>query len=159
MKHNENYKDVEMDKAEFDRWPSTFIAETLLNGMGRVVDSSIKDNTKSGVATEDLDSSEIVGNILRTVSGIVDVNNVLEPYETGMLSDLTSLTENVMINIVTGITINNHSKDMSCFTAAFPTLSPYGTGNHKDDRRLVPLSLSNWVQLLLSNSSRYTFLY
>jgi len=111
MKHNKNYKSVEMDKAEFDRWPSTFIAENLLNGMGRVINSSMEDNAKSG-ATEDLDSSEIVGDIPRTVSGIVDVNNVLEPYETGMLSDLTSLTENVTINVVTGNTINNHSRDL-----------------------------------------------
>ena len=158
MKHNKNYKSVEMDKAEFDRWPSTFIAENLLNGMGRVINSSMEDNAKSG-ATEDLDSSEIVGDIPRTVSGIVDVNNVLEPYETGMLSDLTSLTENVTINVVTGNTINNHSRDLSYFTAVFPTLFPYGTGNHKDEHLTVPLSLSNWVQLLLRNSSRYLFLY
>jgi hypothetical protein len=159
MKHNEDYKDVEMDKAEFDRWPSTFIAQNLLNGMGHVMDSSLDDAARSGVATEDLDSSDVVGDMPRTVSGIVDVNNALEPYEIATLNSLTSLTENITINVVTGNTIKSHSNDLSYFTAAFPTLFPYGTGKHKDDRRTVPLSLSNWVRLLLRNSSRYLSLY
>jgi hypothetical protein len=50
MEHNEDYRDVEMDKAEFDRWPSTFIAENLINGMGHVINNSLEEAIRSGVA-------------------------------------------------------------------------------------------------------------
>ena len=72
-----------------------------------------------------------------------------------MLDDLTSFTENVTMNVVTRNTIKNHFDDFSYFIAAFPTFFLYGTGKHKYDRCTVPLLLSNWVSLLLYNSSKY----
>ena len=76
-----------------------------------------------------------------------------------MLNDLTTLTENLTINVVTVNLIKNHSDDPSYFTAAFPTLFSYGTGKHKNNLREVALPLSDWVQLLFCDSSRYAYGY
>ena len=161
IENNDDYKDVNIDKEEFSKWPPVFVAENLLDSMGRVMDPSVEDATRSGVATDDPDSSEIQGDLPVTTSGIIDVDNSLEPHEIVKLDTLKSLSENAMINVVTGNMIKNHTDDPSYFTSAFPVLFPYGTGKHnyKDERRTVPLSLSDWVRLLLRHSSRYSPTY
>ena len=155
IENNEDYKDVEIDKVEFPTWPPVFVTENLLNSMAQVMDPSLEDATRSGIATDDLDSGEIHGNLPVTTSGIIDVDNCLEPLEIAKLDTLKSLSENATINVVTGNTIANHTDDPLYFTSAFPLLFPYGAGKHKDERRMISLSFSDWVRLLLRNSSRY----
>ena len=156
IENNEDYKNVDIDRAEFPKWPPVFVADNLLVSMGRVSDVSSEGTTRSGAAADDPDSSEIDGDLPVTTSGIVDVDNSLEPNEIAKLDALKSLSENAAINVVPGNTIKNHTDDPSYFTSAFPTLFPYGVGKHNDDRRMVPLPLSDWVHLLLRNSSRYS---
>ena len=191
IKNNRDYKDVDIDREEFSKWPPVFVADALLESMGRVMDPSPEDATRSGVATDDPDSSEIHGDLPVTTSCIVDVNNLFAPHQLAKLETLKSLSENAVmlnrhpdnrgpsasepnddiaesdgavvdslsenatINVVTGNAIKNYEDDPSYFTSAFPVLFPYGTGGHKDQHRTVPLSLSDWVRLLLRHSSRY----
>ena len=62
-----------------------------------------------------------------------------------------------MINVLTGNNILNEETLPSYFSSAFPTIFPWGTGKHLDNRRTGEsrLDLKRWMQLLLKNSSRY----
>src|SRR5437762_11313502 len=122
--------------------------------MGRVADISAEDASRSGFAVEDLDTAEYEGNLLTTISALLDVNNVSVPPQVSTLNALASLKAEVTVNVVTGNKIINDYEDETFFTSAFPTLFPYGVGKHTDFRRNVQLSLGQWAQLMLKHSSR-----
>jgi hypothetical protein len=155
--NHEDYKNVRIDVEELDRWPSVFITETLLSNIGRVRSGSPEDAERDGFATEDIDTADFAGDIPITSSAVVDTNNISRPRNIMTLERLESLSENVSINVVPGTSILEQYETPSYFTSAFPTLFPWGTGKHKDDRRTSDghrLSLRKWTDLLLRNSSR-----
>jgi hypothetical protein len=113
-----------------------------------------------GVATDDLDSSDINGDLPMTMTGIFDINRVSQSTQLDALQHISLWKDDKMINILTGNKILSEENLASYFTSAFPTLFPWGTGKHIDDRRpqeprTEKLFLKTWVQLLLKNSSRY----
>jgi hypothetical protein len=132
-----------------------------MDSMSYVADPSAEDASRSGFATEDLDSAEIEGDIPLTVSGMVDVNNTTTSPNVTTLLRVAQIVESVphsrpkvTIN-VTGSSILDDRYDPTYFTSAFPTLFPYGTGKHLDKRRSKELSLQLWIELLLKHASRY----
>ena len=127
----------------------------LLDSMGRVADISAEDASRSGFATEDLDTAEYEGDLPTTTSALLDINNVSVPPQVSTLNGLASLKAEVTVNVVTGNRIINDCEDETFFTSAFPTLFPYGSGKHVDFRRNVQLSLGQWAELMLKHSSRY----
>jgi len=164
IQNDEDYKDVTIDRSLFERWPPVWVADDLLNFAGGLPleNGSDEENTRMGVATEDVDTLEINGDLPFTASGIVDVNGVSQPSQLNSLQQISLWKSDKVINVLTGNKILNESNLPSYFTSAFPTLFPWGTGKHIDDRRLqdpkTRLDLKKWIQLLLRNSSRYYFL-
>ena len=154
--HHEDYCNVTIDNAELDKWPSVFITECLLKSIGRVRSGAAEDASRDGFATEDLDTEEFQGDIPNTVSGILDVNNTTHQRHLHILRNLEALSANITINVVAGNEILQQYNDSTYFTSAFPTLFPWGTGKHLDERRKgeAKLTLKKWTQLLLRNSSR-----
>jgi hypothetical protein len=154
--HNhDDYRHVTIDE---DRWASsesTVVVTELLDSMGRVADISAEDASRSGFATEDLDTAEYEGDLPTTTSALLDINNVSVPPQVGTINGLASLKAEVTVNVVTGNRIINDYEDETFFTSAFPTLFPYGSGKHVDFRRNVQLSLGQWAELMLKHSSRY----
>lgn len=161
IQNNEDYKDVTVDRSVFEHWPPVWVADDLLNLAGGLPleNGSDEENARMGVATEDVDTPEINGDLPFTASGIVDVNSVSQPSQLNSLQQISLWKSDKVINVVTGNKILNESNLPSYFTSAFPTLFPWGTGKHIDDRRLqdpkTQLDLKKWIQLLLRNSSRY----
>ena len=154
--HNhDDYRHVTIDEERWASSESTIVATELLDGMGRVGDITAEDASRSGFATEDLDTAEYEGDLPTTTSALLDVNNVSVPPQVSTLNALASLKAEVTVNVVTGNKIINDYEDESFFTSAFPTLFPYGVGKHTDFRRDVQLSLGQWAQLMLKHSSRY----
>ena len=156
--NHEDYKSVSIDTQELDRWPSVFITEALLQDMGRVRSGSPEDAERDGFATEDIDTDQFSGDIPITSSAVIDTNNISRPRNLMMLEKLESLSKNVRINVVPGNSVLEEYDAPFYFTSAFPTLFPWGTGKHKDDRRSSDsrrLSLKKWTELLLRDSSRY----
>ena len=127
----------------------------LLDSMGCISDPIAEDTSKSGFATEDPDAAGVQGDIPLTVSGMLDVNNITQPPAAAILSHLADLTRQIMMNIVIGQIILKDFTDDTYFISAFPTLFPYGTDKHMDQRRSDRISLEEWTALLLKNSSRY----
>ena len=161
IQNNEDYKDVAIDHSLFERWPPVWVADNLLNLAGGLAleDGSDEENAQMGVATEDVDTPEINGDLPFTASGIVDVNGVSQPSQLNSLQQISLWKSDKVINVLPGNKILNESNLPSYFTSAFPTLFPWGTGKHIDDRRpqdpKTRLDLKKWIQLLLRNSSRY----
>ena len=118
-------------------------------------DGEVEDEMRDGFAVEQIDVDEFQGSIPNTVSGIIDVNNISRPRHLLTLQQLQTLQGDFTINVVPGSKVLEHYEDSTYFTSAFPTLFPWGTGKHIDDRRKSPLQLKRWVELLLRNSSRY----
>ena len=118
-----------------------------------------EDAMRDGFATEDADVEEFQGSIPATTSAIIDVNNVSRSSHLLTLQELQSLQSSLTINVVPGNKVLEHYEDPTYFTSAFPTLFPWGTGKHVDDRRKGPLKLRKWIELLLKHSSRYTIIY
>jgi hypothetical protein len=152
-----------IDEERIAAWNSTEIAIELMDSMSIVADPSIEDALHSGFATEDPDTEEVSGDIPQTVSSFIDVNNTTRSpdistlYRAAQLRNevRSTITQDVTINIVAGNTILNEYYDPSYFTSAFPTLFPYGTGKHLNNRRSKELSLAVWIKLLLRHASRY----
>ena len=154
-----DYCDVIVDRTEFERCPPVFVVHDLLESMARVSDVSIDDNSRTGVATEDPDAPDVLGDLPVTVSSIIDVNNVSECQDSTTLhraSSLVATQTGVTINVVTGNRILNEHENPSYFTSAFPTLFCWGTGGHLDPRREPPhaLSFAEWIRCTLRHSSR-----
>ena len=162
--HHEDYRHVTIDEERISAWNATEIATELLESVSTVADPSLEDASHSGFATEDPDTEEIDGDIPHTVSGFIDVNNVTRSPDVSTLYRAAQLRDHahsahrqdVTINVVTGTTILNEYYVPSYFTSAFPTLFPYGTGKHLDNRRSKELSLALWIKLLLRHASRYS---
>jgi hypothetical protein len=99
------------------------------------------------------------GDIPMTASGIIDTAAVSQPAQLHALQQISLSTSDRMINVLTGNTILNEDNMPSNFTAAFPTIFPWGTGKRIDAQcsqdRKQKLEFKKWIQLLLKNSSRY----
>jgi hypothetical protein len=159
QEHHEDYRNVTIDAMELNKWPSVFITEALLSSIARVHSGAEEDTMRDGFATEDLDVEEFHGDIPNTASGIIDVNNVSHPHHLATLEALGSLQSNLTINVVPGGNVLRHYEDPAYFTSAFPTLFPWGSGKHMDNRRQKPLKLQRWIELLLRSSLRYIILF
>src|SRR5579859_7288698 len=158
--NNEDYKEVTIDHAQFERWPPVWVAENLLDLAGAMDDGGQEDNTRIGIATEDSDNAEMApGDVLMTASGIIDTAGVSEPAQLHAIQQISLSKSDRTINVLTGNNILNEDNMASYFTSAFPTIFPWGTGKHIDLRhsqeRKQKLEFKKWIQLLLKNSSRY----
>jgi hypothetical protein len=149
-----------MDNAQFDHWPPVWVPDELLEFAGDMQDGSGEDNARMGVASEDMDTTDIDGNLPITTSGIIDIEGVSQPHELDAVQQVSLWKTDKAINVSTGNNILNDQNLPSYFTSAFPTLFSWGTGKHIDNRRpnrgsKPELDLKLWMQLLLKNSSRY----
>jgi hypothetical protein len=152
--------DMIIDNAQFKHWPPIWVPDELLDLAEPVQDGSDEDNTRMGVASEDIDTSEVDGNLPITATGIVDIEGVSQPSELDALQHISLWKTDKVINILTGAKILSEQNLPSYFTSAFPTIFPWGTCKHIDDRRpnrrsKPDLDLKLWIQLLIRNSSRY----
>jgi hypothetical protein len=100
---------------------------------------------------------------------ILDVNGTSENHDAALLSELaegsvqvaaakaasSSQIREKVVNVASATKLMSDYEDGHFFTAAFPTVFPYGTGKHLDSRRGEPLGIRSWVSLLLRHSSRY----
>ena len=154
IRHHEDYKDVVIDRSQFERWPPVFVVQELLDQIGEVEDGSEEDDARIGVATEDVDTTEVEGDVPMTTSAIVDIDGVSQPSQLKAIQHISLWKNDATINVVTGNSILSEETLHSYFTAAFPTIFPWGTGKHIDNRRSGSLTLKKWIQLLLKNSSR-----
>src|SRR5579859_4961026 len=78
--NNEDYKEVMIDHAQFERWPPVWVAENLLDLAGAIDDGCKEDNARIGSAMEDSDNAEMApGDVPMTASGIIDTAAVSEP--------------------------------------------------------------------------------
>jgi hypothetical protein len=159
QQNHEDYQNVTIDNMELNKWPSVFITEALLSSIARMRDGEAEDEMRDGFAVEQIDVDEFQGSIPNTVSGIIDVNSVSRPRHLLTLEQLQTLHGDFTINVVPGSKVLEHYEDSTYFTSAFPTLFPWGTGKHIDDRRKSSLQLKRWVELLLRNSSRYITIF
>jgi hypothetical protein len=160
VRNNEDYKDVTIDNAQFDHWPPVWVPNELLDLRGALPDGSDEDNARMGVATEDIDVPEVDGNLPITATGIIDIEGVSRPSELDAVQHVSMWKTAKAINVLTGNTILSEQNLPSYFTSAFPTIFPWGTCKHIDDRRpnrgsKPALDLKTWMQLLIRNSSRY----
>src|SRR5579859_4380530 len=158
--NNEDYKEVTIDHAQFERWPPVWVAENLLDLAGAMDDGGQEDNSRIGIATEDSDNAEMApGDVPMTASGIIDTAGVSEPAQLRAIQQISLSTSDRTINVLTGNNILNEDNMASYFTSAFPTIFPWGTGKHIDPQRSQErkqkLEFKKWIQLLLKNSSRY----
>jgi len=112
-----------------------------------------------GVATGDIDSADVNGDLPLTASAIIDVDGVSQPSDLNALQQISLWKDDTVINILASNKILNEQDLPSYFTSAFPTIFPWGTGKHIDSKRSQnpkgKLDLKKWMQLLLMNSSRY----
>ena len=105
-----------------------------------------------------MDISNVDGDLPISTSVLVDMNGVSQSSTVSTLQDLAQLKQSEkIINVVTGNDLLSDFEIDYYFTAAFPTLFPYGTGKHIHNLRQQPLSLPQWIQLMLRHSSRFSF--
>src|SRR5438046_7792447 len=102
QQHHEDYQNIMIDNMELDKWPSAFITEALLSSIAKVRSGQAEDAMRDGFATEEVDVEEFQGSIPNTVSGIIDVNNVLKPRHLMTLEELQTLHGDWTINVITG---------------------------------------------------------
>jgi len=154
--HHEDYQSVDINDAELQQWPSVFVAQKLMDSMGRVRYSGSEDASRSGYGVEDMDITSMEGDLPISASALVDTNGVSDSLTVAKLQELARLKNSErVVNVVTGTNLLSDYEVDYYFTAAFPTIFPYGSGKHLDGRRRDQLSLSRWIQLLLKYSSRY----
>ena len=136
------------------RWPPVFVTTSLLDSIGRTRDSIAEDISRSGFATEDIDSAEHDGDLPLTTSAILDTSEVSVSPDIATLQRLAQLKDEVTVNVVTGSTPLTERDNPSYFTSAFPTIFPWGSGKHIHLQRDDNISLSTWIKLMLHHSSR-----
>ena len=153
-RHNEDYKDVVIDQSEFERWPPVFVVQELLDQIGEVEDGSAENDARTGVATEEMDTDDFMGDIPMTTSAIVDIAAMSQPSQFQAIQHISLWKNDATISVVTGNSILSEETLRCYFTAAFPTIFPWGAGKHIDNRRSDSLTLKKWIQLLIRNSSR-----
>src|SRR5579859_2519329 len=74
--HNhDDYRHIRIDEERWASSESTIVARELLDGMGQVGDITAEDASRSGFATEDLDTAEFEGDLPTTISALLNVNN------------------------------------------------------------------------------------
>src|SRR5271170_1318579 len=157
--NHEDYKHVTINETEFSQWPPVFIATDLMQSMGHVQDTTAEDVGRIGFATENMDTSEISGDIPITASAILDTNDLSNHSSASSLQQLSTLvSDDTTINVVLGNSIRDERIDATYFTSSFPTLSPYGSAKHIDPRRTSVLPFRTWVKLMLRHSLRSSFL-
>ena len=113
-----------------------------------------EDISRSGFATEDIDTAEHDGDLPLTTSAILDTSEVSVSPDVATLQRLAELKDEITINIVTGSTPLSERDNPSYFTSAFPTIFPWGTGKHILPERGDKVSLNTWTKLTLRHSSR-----
>ena len=102
-----------------------------------------------------MDITSIEGDLPMSASALVDTNGVSDSPTVAKLQELARLKNSErVVNVVNGTNLLSDYEVDYYFTAAFPTIFPYGSGKHLDGRRRDQLSLSRWIQLLLRHSSR-----
>jgi hypothetical protein len=117
----------------------------LTNSWTSRQDGSDEDNTRMGVASEDIDSSEVDGNLPITATGIVDIEGVSQPSELHALQHVSLWKSDKAINVLMGNKILSEQNLPLYFTSAFPTIFPWGTCKHIDDRRPNRGSKPTWI--------------
>jgi len=157
VNNHEDYRNnTTIDEERFSGWESTFVTVELLDSIGHVSDASAEDASQDGFGMGNPDDDKTADDLLFTSSGVVDVNNIAEIPNATTLSRLAQLKADVTANVVTGSKILNQYDCDTCFTSAFPTIFPYGTGKHRSARREdKQLPLLKWVSLMLRHSSRF----
>jgi hypothetical protein len=132
--HNEDYKNAVIDRSEFERWPPVFVVQELLDQIGEVADESAENDARTGVTTEEMDTDDFEGDIPMTTSAIVDITAVSQPSQLQAIQHISLWKNDATINVVTGNSILSEETLRCYFTVAFPTLCPWGTGKHIDNR-------------------------
>lgn len=160
VQNNEDYKDVTIDHAQFEQWPPVWVPNAPLELAGGLDDGSVEDNARMGVASQEVDTLDVDGDLPLTASGIIDIEAVSQPSQLGTLQHISLWKSDKAINVLPGNKMLSEENLPSYFTSAFPTIFPWGTGKHIDNRRpnrgsKPELDLMTWIQLLLRNSSRY----
>ena len=133
-RHNEDYKDVIINRSQFERWPPIFVVQELLDQIGELEDGSEENDACTGIATEEMDTAEVKGDVPITTSAIVDIAGVSQPSQLQAIQHISLWKNDVIINVITGNSILNEETLQSYFTAAFPTIFPWGTRKHIDNR-------------------------
>src|SRR5271155_879480 len=115
-----------------------------------------EDASRSGYGVEDMDITSIDGDLPMSASVLVDTTGVSDSPTVAKLQELARLktSSERVVNVVNGANLLSDYEVDYYFTAAFPTIFPYGSSKHLDGRRHDQLSLSCWIQLLLKHSSR-----
>lgn len=175
--NNPLYGDIVIDHALLETWRDEFvpieISERVLQcgsdhteKQGYAADleaENLEDDFQASIATAGLDSSGLLGGCLYT-----DANNTREHPTSRLLSAVSNYKRSqesadagvpVVIYEQKGNALPlNDWDNPNFFTAAFPTLFPFGVGGHgpKGYRRKIPLSLEEWAHWsLLHHSRRY----
>ena len=153
-RHNEDYRQVTIDHQQFAKWPPVFVTTSLLDSIGRSRDFTDEDISRSGFATEDIDTADHDGDLPLTTSAILDTSEVSISPDIATLRRLAELKNEVTVNVVTGSTPLIERDNPSYFTSAFPTIFLWGTAKHIHPKRDDNLSLNTWIKLMLRHSSR-----
>jgi hypothetical protein len=153
IEHHEDYKDVRINHDELALWDPEFQPTALLDSMTQVADTTEDDASRSGFATEELET--IDGDLPLTTTAMLDVNNVTEPSVAVTLHQISDLIQEATINVVKGSKIRDPEFDASYFTSSYPVLFPYGTGKHQTSMRKNEIPFDKWIKLMLQHSSRY----
>src|SRR5579859_3520713 len=103
-----------------------------------------------------MDITSIEGDLPMSASALVNMNGVSDSPIVTYFKEFALLKDSErVVNVITGKDLFSDYDADYYFTAAFPTIFPYGSGEHLDGHRHDQLSLSRWIQLLLRDSSRY----
>ena len=118
-----------------------FVATTsLLDSIGRSRDSTDEDISRSGFATEDIDTAEHDGDLPLTTSAILDTSELSVSPDIATLRRLAELKDEITVNVVMRSTPLTERDNPSYFTSAFPTIL-----NQTSTRTMA--SASPYVQL------------
>ena len=81
-----------------------FVATSLLDSIAQTKDSTDEDISRSGFATEDIDTTEHDGDFPLTTSTILDTSEVSISPDIVTLQRLAQLKDEITVNVVTGST-------------------------------------------------------
>src|SRR5579859_2278890 len=153
--NHEDYREIVIDENELSSWESVFMTESLLDSIARISSTSADDTAQIGLATEDVDNDKVEGDLPITTSAILDANSGNDSADVATLERVIEMKKVGVNNVVKGTKVMDDRTQCTYFTSSFPTLLPWGTAKHLDDRRDPKLSFETWIQLMLRNSSRY----
>jgi hypothetical protein len=131
-----------------------FVATGLLDSIAQTRDNIVEDISRSGFATEDVDTAKHDGDLHLTTSAILDTSNVSVSPDIAILRRVAQLKDEIMVNVVTGSTPLTEQNNPSYFTSALPEIFPWGTGKHIHLQRNDKISLNKWIKLTPRHSSR-----